>query len=254
MLVATLSADAAPGLRAAENPAPRRFDYDRDTFSFANDTLRIYSVDNAGRLTMRAREKPPEYAQRCFVMCRAALQFFKFVRFEPREPRLSQEEYRTRIRTVCYIPVWLPRAGTEVVIPGYADLRSFSAAYKRVLEQELGNWWPSYFRLGNWRMALPFPRGWQRGLALSLETKLDKGGIQALFLTRFHPINHCVIAYACRKLPDGDISFLVYDPNNARAPVPLRFDRESSSFIFPQTAYFNGGRVNVFPAYLAPWQ
>ena len=140
------------------------------------------------------------------------------------------------------------------MIPGYADLRSFSKAYAHPLEKQLGNWWPSYFRVGNWRMALPFPRAWQRHLAHQVMKKVDKGDIQAVFLTRFRPINHCVIAYDYKRVGNDNIDFLVYDPNNAKSAAILFFDEGKSSFSFGRTTYFNGGRVNAFAAYVAPWQ
>ncbi len=239
-------------LLAGSAHAQRKFDFARDSFAFANDTLWAYSIDAQGNLHIRQRARPPEYSRRCFVLCRAAIEFYRFVRFDPGSPKLSDAEYLRRIRHVCRIPVWFPPR-EHVVIPGYADLRSFSKAYQRVLEQELGNWWPSYFRVGNWRMALPFPRIWQKKLANQLAARLDKGAIQAVFMTSFRPLNHCVIAYDYKRTPGG-IRFQVYDPNTSKAPSTLTFDRESSSFLFGRTTYFNGGAVNCFEAYVAPWK
>ena len=233
--------------------ASEKFDFSRDTFAFSNDTLWAYSIDAQGNLHMHQRAKPPEYTRRCFVMCRAVIQFHRFVRFDPGRPKLSEAQTVKLIRRICRIPVWMP-AGEKTVIPGYADLRDFSGAHARVLQRELGNWWPSYFRLGNWRMAMPFPRIWQKKLAEGVAKKTDENKIQAVFLTRFRPLNHCVIAYGCKRLGNGDILFQVYDPNNAKAPSVLRFDEKSSSFLFGRTTYFNGGRVNAFAAYVAPWK
>jgi hypothetical protein len=230
-----------------------KFDFARDTLAFSNDTLWAYTIDAQGNLHMHAREKAPDYTRHCFVMCRATLQFYRFVRFAPDGPQLSDAEYSERIRHISEIPVWFPHK-ERVVIPGYADLRSFSRAKPRPFQQELGNWWPSYFRLGNWRMAMPFPRVWQRKLAREVITKIDKNKIQALFLTRFKPLNHCVIAYGYRRLPGGNIDFQVYDPNDAKAPKVLTFNDKSSSFFFGRSIYFNGGRVNAFAAYVAPWK
>lgn len=201
----------------------------------------------------KKREKPPEYSRRCFALCRSVLQFYKFVRFDPQQPRVSTEEYRELVRHISKIPVWFP-ANRRVVVPGYANLRDFSGAQKHVLQDELGVWWASYYRVGNWRMVFPFPRGWQGNLARRLTQQIDAGGIQALFLTRFRPLNHCVIAFGYERRANGDIAFAVYDPNDAKEPRQLFYEAQTQSFTLPHTNYFNGGRVNVFRAYLAPWQ
>ncbi len=233
--------------------ADRPFVFGRDTLAFSNDTLWLYSTDAQGRLHIHPRDKVPEYTRHCFVMCRATIQFFRFVRFEPRLPKLSDAEYAARIRHISELPVWLPPA-EHVVIPGYANLWSFSKEKPHPFEQELGSWWPSYFRLGNWRMAMPFPRVWQKKLAREVISKVDKHSIQALFLTRFRPLNHCVIVYGYKRLPGGDIDFQVYDPNDAKAPKQIAFKDRESSFFMARSSYFNGGRVNAFEAYVAPWK
>ncbi len=231
-----------------------KFDPARETFAFANDTLWAYSIDSAGNLHMHERAHAPEYTRRCFVMARAVIQFHRFVKFDPSAPKVSEGEYMARVRRISRIPVWMPQWGTKVVIPGYSDLRGFSKDYARPLEKVLGNWWPSYFRVGNWRMALPFPRALQQHLARKVMKKIDRGDIQAVFLTRFRPINHCVIAFDYKRVGQGNIDFLVYDPNNSKSPAILEFDHRTSSFNFGRTSYFNGGRVNAFAAYVAPWQ
>ncbi len=237
----------------AQKPS-RHFDFNRDTFSFQNDTLRAYSVDAEGRLHMHAREKPPEYSRRCFVLVRSTLQFRKFAVFDPRQPKLDDAGYRRLVRTISRIPIWFPQSGPRIVVPGYADLRSFSKAHPKLLQDNLGAWWPNYFRFGNWRMAYPFPRIWQKNLADELNRKMDAGKIQAVFLTRFRPINHCLIVYDCKPRAGGGFVFLSYDPNDALHPRPLEFDAQTSSFLLGRTSYFNGGRVNATKAYILPWQ
>jgi hypothetical protein len=237
---------------AGAKAAPR-FDFRRDTFAFANDTLREYIIDVHGRLTSRTRETPPEYSRRCFILCRSTLQFYKFAHFVPDRPRLNEEQYRRLIRNLSKIPVWFP-AGKWVELPGYADLRSFSDTHRRILQDELGIWWASYFRVGNWRMALPFPRVWQEKLASQVAQEIDEHRLQSLFLTRFRPLNHCVIAFGYEKLADGNIDFIVYDPNDVQKPRRLTYERATRSFYLGKTQYYGGGRVNVFRAYLSPWQ
>ena len=126
----------------------RAFDLRRDTFAFSNDTVFQYGVDEQGRLLISQREKPAVFSHRCFVLSRAVLQFHQFAQFEPRQPRLTRDGYRQRIKQICRVPVWSRRT-ERIVIPGYADLHSFSRAYEGLLKENLGNWLPSYLRVGN---------------------------------------------------------------------------------------------------------
>ena len=122
---------AAPLARAATP-----FDLHRDTFAFSNDTLWQYGVDEQGVLHISHRDKPVAFAHRCFVLTRAVLQFHQFARFDPRQPRLSREEYHRRIRAICRIPVWASGPKEKIVIPGYADLHDFSVAYEGLLKDK----------------------------------------------------------------------------------------------------------------------
>ena len=243
---------ATATLSAAD--AARRFDFTRDTFAFQNDTLWAYSVDSAGKLHANARAKPPEYSRRCFVLVRSALQFRKFAEFDASRPKLDDATCRRLVRTISRIPIWLPQTGRKIVVPGYADLRSFSKAKPKMLQDELGAWWPNYFRFGNWRMAFPFPRSWQAKLSRELQKTVDRGRVQAVFITRFRPINHCVIVFDYRSKPGGGVEFLAYDPNDAQKPRRLDFDANTRSFFLGRNSYFNGGRVNATKAYILPWQ
>jgi hypothetical protein len=234
--------------------AQRLFDWKRDTLAFSNDTLWEYGVDERGRQTRRAKSELPDYSRHCFVMCRAVLQFRKFARFDSAQPKLDTQQYRRLIRHISRIPVWMPERERKITIPGYADLRSFSTAHSGLLRDELGAWWPSYIRVGNWRMAMPFPRIFQSRLAEELARRLDRGEIQALFMTRFKPLNHCVVGYGYERLRGGDIRFWVYDPNDASKPNALHYKAGERSFFWRKSDYFQGGRVNVFKAYISPLQ
>ena len=160
----------------------RDFDLHRDTFAFSNDTAFQYGVDEQGRLHISLRKKPADFAHRCFVLTRAVLQFHQFARFEPKAPRLSREEYRLRIRQLCRIPVWSSRT-ERVVIPGYADLHSFSKAYEGLLKENLGNWLPSYLRVGNWRMTMGHLCGGQAAAARCSAARSTTGS-RARFTSR----------------------------------------------------------------------
>src|ERR1043166_7535716 len=89
--------------RSAIGAVPTHFDWQADTISFSNDTVFSYGIDEAGNLTMHKRDKPPDYAHRCFVLARAVMQFHKFARFAPKEPRISPEEYRRWVKHIARI-------------------------------------------------------------------------------------------------------------------------------------------------------
>lgn len=233
--------------------AAQPFRWKQDTLAFENDTFWAYSWEPGQQPRGHWREKPSDYSRHCIPMSRTVLQFQRFVRFAPHEPKLARTDYRRMLRRIVRVPVWLPKR-ERFVVPGYANLRAFSGDHVRMFQEEIGHWWPYYFRYGNWRMALPFPRCTQERLASELVHAIDAGEIKALFLTRFRPLNHMVIAYAYRRLPDGDLQFLAADPNECDAPISLAFDRQSRSFQLQKTGYFPGGRVNVFETYGAPWQ
>ena len=230
----------------------RDFNLQRDTFAFSNDTVFRYGVDERGTLHIARREQPAEFAHRCFVLSRAVLQFYQFAEFQPRQPRLSREEYERRIKAVCRIPVWGDQARAKIIIPGYRDLHRFSLAYEGLLKEHLGNWLPSYFRVGNWRMAMGHPRAGQVAAARWLSASLDRGQPRALYLARFPHMNHVVIPYAQRREAGGNISFLVYDPNYPNEPSWLFYRASARSFEFAPRWYFPGGRVNVMRVYLSP--
>ncbi len=183
-------AAATPATRAA--PAPTTFHWPADTINFSNDTVFSYGVDERGRLTMHLKKTPPRYAHRCFVLTRAVMQFYKFARFAPKQPRASTAEYKKLVRHISRIPVWFPmRANRDrIVIPGFANLHDFSRGYEHLLKANLGNWFPTYLRVGNWRMVGPFPRFGQRWAMENITRHLAKGEPQVVYITRFPKMNH----------------------------------------------------------------
>ncbi len=238
---------------AATVPANgRAFDLRRDTFAFSNDTAWAYGVDEHGQLHISKRAKPADYTHRCFVLSRAVLQFHQFARFEPREAKLSRDEYRVRIKRMCRIPVWASGPRGRVVFPGFADLRAFSIAYEGLLKETLGNWWPTYLRVGNWRMAMGHLRCGQAAAARWLERSIAEGRPRALYLARFPRMNHAVVPYAMTREPGGNLRFQVYDPNYPSRPSWLLYRADQRSFDFEKRWYFPGGRVNVMRVFLSP--
>jgi hypothetical protein len=230
----------------------RRFDVRRDTFSFANETVFQYGVDERGKLHISRREDEPEYAHRCFVMSRAVLQFWQFAAFEPRQQKVSREEYARIIRRISRIPVWSKGPRERIAVPGFKDLHDFSVKMPHVLQENLGTWFPSYIRVGNFRMAMGHPRAGQAGAARWLIEALDQGKPKAVYLARFPSMNHCVVVYAMERTERGR-RFWLYDPNYPEKPAWLDYVEAERSFEFQPRWYFPGGRVNLMRTYISPF-
>jgi hypothetical protein len=226
----------------------------KDTFSYSNNLYYDYHADPTGMVTIRKRAKgtEPDYSRHCFSMTRAVVQFYRFAEFRPDIPPISEQEYQILIRKVCRIPPWQPTSPEKIIFPGYSDLHSFSQARTLLLQKNLGVWWPSYWRIGNWRMVLPQPRSGQARFAVWLKNRIDERALQTVFITRFQPINHCLVAYAYHVEPDQDVIFSVYDCNQPDKLVHLRFRAADKSFYLDKTWYYTAGRVNALSLYVSP--
>ena len=233
--------------------AARDFDLHRDTFAFSNDTALKYGVDEQGHLHISRRDKPVEYSHRCFVLARAVLQFHQFARFEPKAAKLTREEYRARIKRLCRIAVWSRGPSERIVFPGFADLHAFSIAYEGLLKENLGNWLPTYLRIGNWRMCMGHLRAGQAAAARWLEKSIVEGHPRALYLARFPHMNHVVVPYSMQREAGGNLRFQVYDPNYPNRPSWLLYRASERSFDFEKRWYFPGGRVNVMRVFISPF-
>ncbi len=234
----------------AINPgkSPRKFDFSRDTFAYANELTWTYGYDTNGVWTTRRRDPPPEYSLHCFVVSRSACQFFENARFEPQLPRVDEAGYRRLIRRVVKTSLRKPLPANErVVIPGYSDLRGFSEDNEYLLKAECGGAWQSYFQRGNWRMIFPFSRHQQLGVAERAAARLKAGHPVLVHLVRFPQltINHTVVLIDVEAL-EHSLEFTVYDPNDPSAPTTLKFDTQANTFSFPPDAYWKGGRVDVY--------
>jgi DMSO/TMAO reductase YedYZ molybdopterin-dependent catalytic subunit len=137
-----------------------------------------------------------------------------------------------------------------VVFPGYADLRTFSQEHEAMLKGQCGGAWQCYFQRGNWRVVFPFTRHQQEHMARKLEEELQQKGIAVAHLVRFPQlsINHAVLMYGA-KADSTQVQFLTYDPNEPEKPTVVTFDRATRTFTLPTNAYFQGGRVDVYPIY-----
>src|SRR5512141_3222545 len=132
---------------AALAQAPdREFDFEKDSFAFANELVWRYEFDSAsGAMRVSRSDPPPVYWHRCFVMVRAARQFFYHARFDPPAGRQSPDEYRALIRQViARTPRQRSTEAQQVVFRGYASLREFSRSNEQLLKEECGAAWESY--------------------------------------------------------------------------------------------------------------
>ena len=230
----------------------RAFDFHRDSFAFANETKRRYAVDPAtGRQVSTPREPEPDYALRCFVVARSAKQFCLHARFEIEQSTTDEATCRRLIRAVISRSAQAasePEA--QVVIPGYAGLRKFSAARETLLKEECGGAWQSYFQRGNWRMVFPFTRRGQHKEATRLVAMTQGGQPVVVHALRFPQltINHTLLLFGVRETVEA-IEFHAYDPNVPECEVTLTYNRASRTFTLPPLHYFAGGRVDVYEIY-----
>ena len=226
----------------------RRFEFERDSFAFANELLWEYQpAPDSGGLTCRQRVPKPEYTLRCFVLTRAARQFLYHARFEANLEAVEEEIYRRLIRQVVQRSPRTPCAPEgRIVIPGYASLREFSARRETLLKAECGGAWRSYVLRSHWRMVFPISRAHQTRTARALATALEQSRSPIIHLVQFPSltINHGMILFAAASTPDG-FKFYGYDPNTPQAPAELMFDRRAQTFFLPANAYWPGGRLNV---------
>jgi len=229
----------------------RPFEFQTDTFSFANELVWDYHFDERGRWVHERHQPDPDYTHHCFVVTRSARQFFQHARFDPTRPVAGEKTYRRLIRKVVSIdPARVLPDEERIVIPGYASLREFSAAHERLLKAECGGAWHSYFQRGHWRITFPFSRRGQQKAAESFLSDLKRNEPPIAHLIRFPQltINHAVLVFAARETGDT-IEFQVYDPNKPDAPKTLLFDRVKRTFSFAGNDYWPGGELDVYEIY-----
>lgn len=235
----------------------RPFDFKRDTFAFANETVFEYHNGHPSSRRATAGIKQKRFVQHCFVMSRSVVQFRKFARFDPSRTPLDDKELAARIRKVTHIPAWhaaLPERD-RMVIPGYPDLRSLSRDRGEVVRSNIGLGWPTYFRVGNWRTFLPHGPAQQARTEDDLERALaSPEGYFVAYLTnipRSLNINHAVLVYRkdASAKPKGSIRYLVYDPNHSDLPRALEWLPRERSFSYQPDWDFVGGHVIVWQVY-----
>jgi len=240
------------GCASAPRPVGARlFQFETDTFAYANEVGTEYAYDAQGRWRGRAREPKPDYTLQCFVVARSARQFFQHARFDPDLPKVMEGEYRQLVRKVVVISPRTDLAeSAKVIIPGYANLREFSREQEQVLKEECGSFWQSYFQRGHWRMVFPFSRGHQERMAARLIAGIRENRPPVVHVVCFPSlkINHAVLLYDVEETAE-EIRFATYDPNAPQEPTWLTFRRADRTFAFPTKNYFRGGEVNVYEVY-----
>jgi hypothetical protein len=232
--------------------AGRTFDFYADTFSYPNELIWEYLFDpQTGKSSTRKNDPPPAYAHHCFVVVRSARQFFLHARFAPESPVIDTNGYRSIIRSVVRRSPYRPCAAVErIPIPGFSNLRQFSATHADLLRKTCGGAWQSYVQRGNWRMILPFTRNGQAQMSAQLQTALRSGRQPIVHVVTFPrlTINHVVLIFDVRETAAG-LEFHCYDPNICQKPLLLEYNRAARTFIFPRTHYFPGGKVNAYEVY-----
>jgi hypothetical protein len=238
----------------ASKAESRTFNPKTDVFSFSNELYFDYKPTQAGdvQFSHRARGETPDYSRHCFILARSVLQYYKFADFRPDLAKVSDADYFKIVKKLSRIPAWSSGNAKKIEVPGYANLYDFSAAHTLLMQKELGIWWASFWRLGNWRIVYPVPRSGQKKLSEWLKSELDASRIHAIYITRFKPMNHCVVAYRYAGQPNGDLIFSVYDPNQPGKIVHLTYQASSRSFFFDKTWYYKGGLVTALKLYVSP--
>ena len=238
-------------------PAPHPFNYATDTFAFANETVWNYADGTVKSNSSKSETSKRTYTRRCFIVTRAAVQFWKFARFDPKGKPLSAGQLASRIREVTDRSVWLPALAYDqrVLFPGFDNLRDISSANIGVFQANIGLGWPVYFRPGNAPIAVPLSHGTEARLNDEIFHDLQLNYPTIVWLYRFPSlkINHVVVVYSGRK-DRSKFHYHVYDPNYADAPKNLEYDAATGTFSYQPTFYFNGGPVDVRAVYRGLFQ
>ena len=233
-------------------PCGRPFQFERDTFAFANELFWEYRFDPVtGKTTTFNNNPPPTYAHRCFVMVRSARQFYYHACFRPELPAVEVDAYRRLVREiVSRSPRRASVEAERVVVPGYDGLRSFSQAHEPLLKAECGGPWASYFLRSHWRMVFPVWARHQEQMMHQLKQALRERPAPVVHLFRFPriTINHGIVLFGASE-SELDVQFEAYDPNVPEHPVKLIYERAARAFRFPKTHYWAGGQVSVIEVY-----
>ena len=242
-----------------ESALQPEFRFDRDTFAFANQTVFEYH-DGHPSLRKKSAVKRDAYNRHCFVLCRTAMQFRKFARFDPRGSPLDDASLAGRVRAVTHQAAWAePLAEDQrIIFPGYKDLRELSKARRELVQNNIGHGWPSYFRISNARMMFQTGPGYQEKTHARLNAALARGEVFIGFLTTYPrlSINHSVLIYEQKSFsPNPGVErYFVYDPNHPESPRELTWSPHTRSFSYQKDWDFIGGPVRIYQVYSKPLQ
>ena len=241
-------------LQAYDPPAtkaPRPLTYPDDNFAFKNETVWNY-VNGAPAPEAPNSKRQHAYDERCFVLSRSIVQFWKFARFEPSQPPLDAAGLAKRIREVTERSVWLPALAPKdrVVIPGYHNLHEASAAMTATFEANLGLGWPFYFRVGNGGIAMWVSRHMEAALNGEIWHDLQMNTPTILWIYRFPSLklNHVIVVYSGTHDAKG-YHYHVYDPNYSDRFSHFDYNPATRTFSFQPVYYFKGGPVTVRSIY-----
>jgi hypothetical protein len=233
--------------------AGRPFDFQHDTFAYANELVFNYQ-NGAVAADTKTQEREHAYTRRCFIMAAGVVQFWKHARFEPQAPPVTTAELARRIRDVRDRAAWWPSEPPDhqVIIPGFASLHELSEHEGRLLRANMGAGWTTYFHLRKFPMPFePAPEDEAR-LSENLESWLHQGHPMVVWLYNFPKvnINHAVTVFEEIEPTDSpQIVFHVYDPNYTDGPRTLTYDRITRAFTYEKSFYFSGGLVHVRAMY-----
>jgi hypothetical protein len=216
-------------------------------FSFADDTFAFPNI-----IRERYPHVPDLYANYCFVLGRAVRQFNQFARFDATAARADADEYTRLVRAVSSRQPWEPPLppAERVVIPGFANLRAFSAAEEAAVKAGLSSRFWTLVHWTNWRVTMPVPDGHQTAVLEEVLDELAGGRLVQLLITNWpkHEVNHTVVAYAYRQVADG-VEMSVWDPNDPTEPGTVLFDGRHERFVASHVYDTNVGPIRVFRMY-----
>jgi hypothetical protein len=188
-------------------------------------------------------------------MAAAVVQFWKFARFDPAAPVVSDAELARRIRQVVGRATWWPQwpQSQRVVFPGYANLREFSAAKGALLRAHLGPAWTTYFQPRRFWMTLgPTPRH-QARLHAELQQWLAAGQPVVLWVYNFPRLNlnHGLVVFATGRRGEN-FTYTAYDPNYTDRTVTVEYDPARRQFSLEPTFYYRGGPCLARTTFMGP--
>jgi hypothetical protein len=251
-LLLALGLSGCAGSAARKASFARSFAFGEDTFAYRNDLVWVYYRDPVtGKFQHKNREPKPDYTHHCFPVARSARQFFQHARFDPTQPVADEAIYRKLIRRVVSTsPRTLLPTDRRIVIPGYTNLFAFSLAQERLLKEECGGAWQSYFQRGHWRMIFPFSGRNQEKMVDQLRSSIRRNRPPVVHIARFPSltINHALVLFDARET-EAEVEFNAYDPYDPLKPAVLTFNKTERQFYYPANDYFVGGKADVYEIY-----